>query len=88
MPIEIGIWRLGDAPQKIDLSPIDSEARLEAALAKDLSIISSDLLLIGRQVATAYGKFIDMLAMDASGNLSVIELKKQRMTFSPETGPV
>lgn len=78
MPIETGIWRLGDTPRKIDLSPIDSEARLEAALAEDMSIISSDLLLIGRQVATSYGKFIDILAMDASGNLSVIELKKRR----------
>jgi RecB family endonuclease NucS len=51
---------------------------LEDALAKDLSILSSQLMLIGRQVATSYGKFIDMLAMDISGNLFIIELKKNR----------
>lgn len=47
-------------------------------MTKDLSIISSNLMLIGRQIATSYGKFIDILAMDASGNLSIIELKKRR----------
>lgn len=35
-------------------------------------------MLVGRQVATSYGKFIDMLAMNSAGNLSIIELKKSR----------
>jgi hypothetical protein len=78
MPIEVGIWRLGAKPEKVNMSAIDSELMLEDALVKDLSILSSQLMLIGRQVSTAYGKFIDMLAMDASGNLSIIELKKSR----------
>jgi hypothetical protein len=78
MPIEVGIWRLGTAPQKVNLSVIDSELMLEDALVKDLSILSSQIMLIGRQVSTSYGKFIDLLAMDASGNLSIIELKKNR----------
>lgn len=78
MPIEVGIWRLGTAPQKVNLSPIDSELMLEDALVKDLSILSSQIMLIGRQVSTSYGKFIDLLAIDASGNLSIIELKKNR----------
>ena len=51
---------------------------LEDALAKDLSILSSQLMLLGRQIITSYGKFIDILAMDVSGNLSIIELKKNR----------
>lgn len=78
MPIEVGIWRLGVKPQKVTTSSIDSEKLLEDAIVKDLSILSSQLMLLGRQVPTSYGKFIDMLAMDASGNLSVIELKKNR----------
>lgn len=60
------------------MSAIDSEVMLEDALVKDLSILSPQLMLVGRQVSTSYGKFIDMLAMDASGDLSVIELKKNR----------
>ncbi len=78
MAIEVGIWRLGTKPEKVTMSAIDSELMLEDALVKDLSILSQQLMLIGRQVSTAYGKFIDMLAMDASGNLSIIELKKNR----------
>lgn len=78
MPIEVGIWRLGEKPEKVSGSLIDSELMLENALARDLSILSPQLMLIGRQVATAYGKFIDMLAMDVNGNLFIVELKKNR----------
>ncbi|MEP0868579.1 endonuclease NucS [Trichocoleus desertorum AS-A10] len=78
MPIEVGIWRLGDKPEKVVMSAIDSEIRLEDALTKDLSILSPQLMLIGRQIRTLYGGFIDILAMDMSGNLSIIELKKDR----------
>lgn len=78
MPIEVGIWRLGERPEKVNMSAIDSELMLEDALVKDLSILSPQLMLIARQVPTSYGKFIDMLAMDASGDLSIIELKRNR----------
>ncbi|MEO7658468.1 MAG: hypothetical protein ABIV48_02540 [Pyrinomonadaceae bacterium] len=78
MPIEVGIWRIGARPERVNSSVIDSEKMLEDALTKDLSILSPQLMLVGRQVATSYGKFIDMLAMDVFGNLSIIELKKDR----------
>jgi len=78
MPIEVGIWRLGDKVEKVIMSSIESESRLENALVEDLSILSSQLILLGRQVATSYGKFVDMLAMNSAGNLSIIELKKNR----------
>lgn len=35
-------------------------------------------MLIGRQISTDYGKFIDLLAMDVGGNLTVIELKRDK----------
>ncbi len=78
MPIEVGIWRLGAKPERVHMSPLDSELVLEDALVADLSILSPQLMLIGRQIPTAYGKFIDILAMDASGDLSIIELKRNR----------
>src|SRR5437588_5794059 len=78
MPIEVGILRLGEKPERIDVSGLDSELRLEDALENDLSILSPQLMFVGRQIPTAYGKFIDLLAMDASGELHVIELKKNR----------
>lgn len=62
----------------MSFSTIESEQKLEDTLAQDISILSPGLMLLGRQIATAHGKFIDLLAMDADGNLSIIELKKNR----------
>ncbi|MEF3086552.1 endonuclease NucS domain-containing protein [Bacillus altitudinis] len=78
MPIEVGIWKVNDGVKKIECSSIESERRLEDTLAKDISILSEDLLLIGRQVKTDYNKYIDMLAIDQDGNLVIIELKKNK----------
>jgi hypothetical protein len=57
---------------------MDSEQRLEDVLAKDIRVADSGWLLIGRQVPTAFGKFIDLLAIDSEGRLVVLELKKNR----------
>ena len=78
MPIEVGLWRLGESIKKVEFSPMESESRLEQALADDISIVDPGLLVIGRQVVTKFGKYIDLLAVDADGNLVVIELKKNR----------
>lgn len=78
MPIEVGIWKLGIKLERVRIQPLDSEARLEDSICEDLSIIAPDLMLIGRQISTDYGKFIDLLAMDAGGNLTVIELKRDK----------
>jgi hypothetical protein len=78
MPIEVGIWRINDGPQRVTFSALESEARLETVLEQDLSVLSPNWLLIGRQVPTAQGKLIDLLAMDADGNLVIIELKRNR----------
>jgi len=78
MPIEVGLWRIDKQPEKIISSGLESEKKLEEVLNEDLSLLSPDLLLIGRQVATAHGKFIDLLAMNSDGNLVVIELKRHK----------
>ncbi len=54
----------------MEFRKLESEAKLEEIIAADLSLVAPGLMLIGRQVATAYGKFIDILAMDRDGNLS------------------
>jgi hypothetical protein len=43
-----------------------------------MSVLGLDVLVIGRQVMTAYGKKIDLLGIDDEGDLHVIELKRDR----------
>jgi len=78
MPIEVGIWRLGGKLTRIDFRPLESEAKLEDTLASDLSVLAPGLLLIGRQIPTSFGKFIDLLAIDRDGTLVIIELKRDK----------
>jgi len=56
MPLELGVWRIGDTATSIEASGMAQEKRLEDILAYDLSIASPNWMLIGRQVMTAYGK--------------------------------
>jgi RecB family endonuclease NucS len=79
MPVEIGLWRVdGDGPAKLTSSGVPLESRLEGFIERDPTILGTPLLLIGRQVPTGYGTFIDLLAVDADGALHVLELKRNR----------
>ena len=79
MPIEIGFWNITENKiDKVDFISIDSEKRLEDILTKDISILGEDYLIIGRQIITSYGKKIDLLSINQEGNLTVIELKKNK----------
>lgn len=51
---------------------------MEDYLERDPSLLGSRLLVIGRQVHTRYGKFIDLLAIDADGSLNVLELQRDK----------
>ena len=69
------IWSLDD---KVQLQPAEltNEKELEDLLAEHIEILNPDWLLIGRQVRTITGKYIDLLCMDHDGDLVVVELKK------------
>lgn len=79
MPLEVGLWRVdGHAPVKVNASGVPLESQLERMVESDPTILGTPLLLIGRQVPTDYGKFIDLLAVDEEGTLHVLELKRDR----------
>ncbi|MEU6484387.1 hypothetical protein [Streptomyces sp. NPDC046887] len=78
MPLEFGLWRVDDKPTRVVTRPMPSESRLEELIEADPDILGDRLLLIGRQVPTLHGKFVDLLALDAEGALHVLELKRDR----------
>ena len=79
MPVEVGFWKIdGQEIKKIEYSTIDNERKLEDILFKDISILGDDYLLIGRQIRTSYGKIIDLLSIDSTGKITILELKKEK----------
>ena len=63
---------------EIEQLRLDLEKRLEEWLKRDISILDPNLLVIGQQVQTDYGDFIDLLCLDEAGDLVVVELKKDK----------
>jgi hypothetical protein len=78
MPMEMGLWRVDGKPVRLLPSGMPTEARLEELIEAEPTILGEPLLIIGRQVATSFGKVIDLLAVDADGTLHVLELKKDK----------
>ncbi|AEN07455.1 hypothetical protein Halar_0190 (plasmid) [halophilic archaeon DL31] len=79
MPIEFGLWRIdGDEYARVPSGKLNDESRLEELVKKDPNLLGRNILIIGQQVRTASGKRLDLLGMDAEGDLHIIELKRDR----------
>ena len=80
MPHEVQLWEIGEQDQlrACAATLLDLEARLENWLADDISLLSADLIVIGRQVETSFGGIIDLLCVERSGNLVIVELKRDK----------
>jgi len=79
MAVHMAIWKMtDDGPVALTFSQLSQEKRLEDMIVRDPSLTGIDLLVVGRQVATAYGGFIDVLAVDADAHVHVLELKRDR----------
>ena len=78
MPTAIRIWEVttDGSLSSIPNTQINSEEQLETWLEQDISIISSNYMVIGRQVTTDFGGVIDLLCLDSSGDIVVVELKR------------
>lgn len=80
MTPEIRLWKVADGavPEEVPPSEVGLEKRLENWLEGNIAMLDQDLLVVGRQVATAYGGTIDLLCIDREGYLVVVELKQGR----------
>lgn len=80
MADEVRLWRVGtdESLSEIGRAKLDLEARLQEWLARDISMLDPGLLVIGREVETDFGGFIDLLCVDAAGDLVVVELKRDK----------
>jgi hypothetical protein len=79
MSEEVRLWQVEhDNLKEIGRTKLNLEERIENWIRQDITVLAPDLLVIGQQVPTAYDKFIDLLCMDASGGLVIIELKRAK----------
>jgi len=80
LPEQIRFWEIQDGDKLVEYrqSSLDLEARLEVWLERDISILAPDLLVIGRQVDTDFGGVIDLLCLNERGDLTIVELKRDK----------
>jgi len=77
---EVRLWGVGsdESLREIDRASLVLESRLQEWLARDISMLGPGLLVIGREVKTDFGGFIDILCVDAAGDLVIVELKRDK----------
>lgn len=82
MVTEIKVWQIvNDKLQPIETTMSKAERKeedLEKLIKSNSLILGEDILIIGEQVPTKSG-LIDFLGIDKSGNLVIIELKRDKL---------
>ena len=80
MPQDMKIWEIrnGDNLKEIRKAKLDLEERIQKWLQNDISIITNDLLVIGKEVQTDFGGVIDLLCLESDGDVVIVELKRDK----------
>jgi hypothetical protein len=79
MALSMDLWQIKDNQlEPMNKITLNLEKRLKKWILEDITLLGLDLLILGQEVRTAYGKYIDILAIDGEGNLVIIELKKDK----------
>ncbi|WP_374173633.1 hypothetical protein [Flavobacterium tructae] len=78
---ETKIWKVNhNILTELNKSNLDYEDRIHKWIENDIKIILPDAILIGSKIKTDHFKEIDLLAIDSSGDLIIIELKRGNTT--------
>ncbi|NBP83501.1 DUF91 domain-containing protein, partial [bacterium] len=78
MGIEHAVWTVGPKPQRLEVGALPSEKVLHEMILEAPEILGDELMLIGTEVRTPHGGFIDLLGIDPAGTLIIIELKRDK----------
>ena len=73
------LWKVTKGElSEVSISSPSTEALIEEWVAEDPSILGLDLLIIAQQHTTDFGGRIDLLGIDRDGDLTLIEMKRDR----------
>ena len=75
MSLSQSVWSL-DSKKPLNSSSLKDEKELEDLLCQHIELLDDGWLVVGNQIKTDAGKLIDILCMDHSGKMIVVELKK------------
>jgi hypothetical protein len=79
MALSMDLWRINNNQlEPTNKIALNLEKRLKKWIYEDISLLGLDLLILGQEIHTAFGGFIDILAIDNQGNLVIIELKRNK----------
>ncbi len=78
MTMKQAVWKVGARPVALSADRLATESLLEEMIVADISILSPDWMLIGRQIKTSQSGIPDLLAIARDGSLVLIELKRDR----------
>jgi hypothetical protein len=77
--MKISLWRISESGELAEVGgPAGSEDVLKDLLVREPRMISDDLAVIGREVKTDRGLWVDLLGVNSDGDLVIIELKTSR----------
>lgn len=68
--------QVGPELVSVPAGKLASEDMIEGWVAADPGLLGLEILVIGRQIITDHNGRIDLLGIDAAGNLAVVELKR------------
>jgi len=79
MALAMELWQINNEQlEPMNKVSLNFEKRLKKWIYEDISLLDIDLVILGQEVHTAFGGFIDILAIDEEGNIVIIELKRDK----------